>query len=551
MHDLSLLTDLVVIFAAAVLVVLLLSRIGLPSIAGLIVAGVLIGPRSLALVGERARVEVLAEVGVILLLFGVGLELPLSRLKQLLRPMLLTGSLQVLLTTALAGGLAYASGLSPAQALILGLVVAPSSTAIVLRQLAARGELDAPHGQQMLGVLLFQDLCVVPMMLVLPALTGAHEGDGVSVTMGLLRSLLVLIAVVVAARLIAPRVLHIVAQEGKRDVFVLAVFVVGVGTAWAASLAGVSLSLGAFLAGVVIAGSDYRHQAMGDLIPFREVFASLFFVSAGMLLDLSLVFSTPRAVLGLTFLLLVGKGTLVLAIGLLLRLPLRVSVLTAIGLCQVGEFALVLLASVREQRALPETLEAQLLCASILSMIATPLLLAVAPRLALLVERVHFLRALFGHARLSAAAEDALSDHVIIAGYGVAGRALAHRLQSEGMTVVVVDLNTRSVGDAESDGFQSLYGDIATPEVMTHLGAQRAVELVLLINDASALERAVEAARRTFPSLVITVRSRYQGEVAHLKSLGATHVVAAEVEAGRTITEQVLRRSIPAGERAR
>jgi CPA2 family monovalent cation:H+ antiporter-2 len=152
---------------------------------------------------------------------------------------------------------------------------------------------------------------------------------------------------------------------------------------------------------------------------------------------------------------------------------------------------------------------------------------------------------------LSAAAEDALSDHVIIAGYGVAGRALAHRLQSEGMTVVVVDLNTRSVGDAESDGFQSLYGDIATPEVMTHLGAQRAVELVLLINDASALERAVEAARRTFPSLVITVRSRYQGEVAHLKSLGATHVVAAEVEAGRTITEQVLRRSIPAGERAR
>jgi CPA2 family monovalent cation:H+ antiporter-2 len=548
MHDLSLLTDLVVIFAAAVLVVLILSRVGLPSIAGLIIAGVLVGPRSLGLVSNLARVDVLAEVGVILLLFGVGLELPLSRFKQLLAPMLLTGSLQVVSTTLLFAGLAYAAGLAPAQALILGLIVAPSSTAIVLRQLDARGELDAPHGQEMLGVLLFQDLCVVPMMLVLPALTGAHDGHDTSLGLSLLRSLGVLVAVMFAARLVAPRVLHLVAMERKRDVFVLAVFVVGVGTAWAASLAGVSLSLGAFLAGVVIAGSNYRHQAMADLIPFREVFASLFFVSAGMLLDLSLVFSTPREVLGLCFLLLSGKGLLVLIIGLALRLPLRVSVLTAIGLCQVGEFALVLLASVREQRALPETLEAQLLCASILSMIATPLLLSVAPRLVSLVERVELLRAIFGHSSLAASARNALSDHVIIAGYGVAGRALAHRLQSEGMIVVVVDLNTRSVSDAESDGFQAVYGDVATPEVLTHLAAHRAAELVLLINDASALQRAVETARRTFPALVITVRSRYQGEVAHLLALGATHVIAAEVEAGRTITEQVLRRSLPPSE---
>jgi monovalent cation:H+ antiporter-2, CPA2 family len=547
MHDLSLLTDLVVIFAAAVLVVLLLSRVGFPSIAGLIVAGVLVGPRSLGLIDERARVDVLAEVGVISLLFGVGLELPLSRLKHLLRPMLLTGSLQVVATVALAGLLAYAAGLAPAQALILGLVIAPSSTAIVLRQLEARGELDAPHGREMLGVLLFQDLCVVPMMLVLPALTFGQENGG-SVALGLLRSLGVLCAVAVTARLIVPRLLHLVARERKRDLFVLAVFVVGVGTAWAASLAGVSLSLGAFLAGVVIAGSDYRHQALADMIPFREVFASLFFVSAGMLLDLSLVMSAPRTVLGLTLGLLLGKGLLILLIGLVLRLSLRVSVLTAIGLCQVGEFALVLLAAVREQRALPEMLEAQLLCASILSMIATPLLLAIAPRFVRLVERARWLRALFGPSRPLAPAHDELSDHVIIAGYGVAGRALAHRLQAEDMTVVVVDLNTRSVRDASHDGFQSLYGDVATAEVLTHLGAQRAAELVLLINDASALERAVEAARRTFPSLVITVRSRYQGEVAHLLALGATHVIAAEVEAGRTITEQVLRRSIPAGE---
>jgi CPA2 family monovalent cation:H+ antiporter-2 len=546
MHDLSLLTDLVVLLAAAVVVVLLVSRLGLPSIAGLILAGVLMGPHVLRFVGDPSRVQVLAEVGVILLLFGVGLELPLMRLRRLWRPLLIGGSLQVVATTLAGFGIARWLGLGRAQALVLGLLVVPSSTAIVLRQLDARGELDAPHGKQMLGILLFQDLCVVPMMLVLPALAAQSDAGPGALLASLARSALVLITVVALARVIVPRVLHVVASERKRDVFVLAVFVVGLGTAWAASLAGVALSLGAFLAGVVIAGSDYRHQAMGDLIPFREVFASLFFVSAGMLLDLGLVLEAPRAVLGLVLALLVGKGLVVLILGALLRLPLRVAVLTAIGLCQVGEFALVLLASVREQQALPETLEAQLLCAAILTMIVTPLLLDLAPRLVPLAERVPLLRRVFGPGERPSLDQSAdLLDHVIIAGYGVAGRALAHRLREEQMTVVVVDLNTQSVQDAAQDGFASLFGDVTTAEVLQHLGAERASELVLLINDASALERAVETARREFPALVITARSRYEGEIPHLTELGATHVVAAEVEAGRRITEQMLRRSLP------
>lgn len=545
MHDLSLLTDLVVLLAAAVIVVLLVSRLGLPSIAGLILAGVLVGPHALGLINALNRVDVLAEVGVILLLFGVGLELPLVRLRRLWRPLWIGGSLQVSLTVLGAFGLGRGFDLSPAQALVLALVVAPSSTAIVLRQLDARGELDAPHGKQMLGVLLFQDLCVVPMMLVLPALTAQNAAGPKAVLASLTRSALLLITVVALARVIVPRVLHVVASERKRDVFVLAVFVVGIGTAWAASLAGVSLALGAFLAGVVIAGSDYRHQAMGELIPFREVFASLFFVSAGMLLDLGLVLETPRQVLGLTLALLVGKGLVVLGMGVLLRLPLRVAVVSALGLCQVGEFALVLLESVREQHALPEALEAQLLSAAILSMLVTPLLLGVAPRIVLLAERAPMLRRLFGQPEAQGPERPSLLDHVIIAGYGVAGRALAHRLRSERMDVVVVDLNARSVQDAAQDGFSSLFGDVAMPEVLHQLGAHHASELVLLINDATALERAVQTARREFPGLVITVRSRYQGEIPHLIELGATNVVAAEVEAGRRITEQVLRRSLP------
>ena len=552
MHDMSLLTDLLAIFAVSVVVVLLLARVGLPSVAGLIVAGVLIGPSALRLVDDVERVQVLSEIGVISLLFGIGLELPTERMRQLWRPIFVSGALQVTLTATVAYAVSRALGLGSVQALIVALVVAPSSTAIVLRQLDARGEVDAPHGKQMLGILLFQDLCVLPSMLVLPVLAGQQHLETSTLVMSLLRSLGLLLAVAVLARLLVPPLLDIVAAARKRDVFVLGIFVVGIGTAWVASLAGVSLSLGAFLAGVVVAGSHYRHQAMADLIPFREVFASLFFVSAGMLLDGRLLLEAPLPILALLAGLLLGKCLVVLLIGLLLRQTLRVALLTAIGLCQVGEFALVFLTSLRSKHALPDALEAHLLTAAILSMIATPPLLHAAPKLAALAERSSFLRRLYG--KLSPASPGVAqgwNDHVIIAGYGVAGRALANRLSSEQRRVVVVDLNRKLLRDAKLDGFPARYGDVSTPEVLDHLSAMRASELVLLINDPQALERAVVAARRVAPELVITVRSRYQGEIAQLVSLGATHVVAAEVEAGLTITEQVLRRSLPAPEPGR
>lgn len=552
MHELSLLTDLLIIFAAAVLVVLLLSPLGLPSIAGMIIAGVMIGPNALALVHGGGRVEALAEVGVVLLLFSVGLELPFHRLKQLWRPIFVSGALQVLLTSACTLAVALWLDMPFVPALVLALAMAPSSTAIVLRQLDTRGEVDAPHGRQMLGILLFQDLCVVPMMLVLSALTSPTHGGAGAVALSLLRSAGVLLAVAVAARIVAPFALELVARTKKRDVFVLGLLVLGLGTAWAATLAGVALSLGAFLAGVVIASSPYRHQAMADLIPFREVFTSLFFVSAGMLLDASLLFAAPWAVLGLLACIVVGKALVILVLGAVLRMPLRVSVLAALGLSQVGEFGLVLLTLVRERNALPPRFEAELLAAAILSMIATPLLLGVAPKVAKWVERLPLLPKIYRNREsLAQSLREGLEGHVIIAGYGVAGRALAHRLHSEQMTVLVVDLNGRSVRDAAGDGFTALYGDISNEDVLDLVGAKRAAELVLLINDAQALERAVVAARRVAAELVITVRSRYQGEVAHLLTLGATHVVAAEVEAGRTITEHVLSRSLPPNARTR
>jgi monovalent cation:H+ antiporter-2, CPA2 family len=545
MHELSLLHDLVVIFAAAIAVALLGARVGLPSLAGMIVAGALIGPHALGLIADPTRVQSLAEIGVVLLLFGVGIELPIGRLRELYRPMIVGGTLQVVLTFGIAFAACLACGLPTVGALLAGFCAVPSSTAIVLRRLHAEGALEAPHGRQMLGILLFQDMCVVPMMLVMPALSGASRGHAGSVLLELARSLAVLTLVVLTVRKLAPRLLHMVARTRQRDVFVLSVFIVVIGTAWAASLAGVSLALGAFLAGVVISGSAYRHQALGELTPFREVFASLFFVTAGMLLDGTHIWHAPLGVLLLFCALVLGKALVVLGACGLMRLPLRSSVLTALGLAQVGEFALVLLETAHGSRSLDGVLgplEGELLTASILSLIATPLLAAAAPRCAEQLERVGWLRRLWGARDVDAPVRCGRREHVIIAGYGVAGKALALRLAREGVQPLVVDLNEKLVRDASQDGFSACYGDVTTPEVLEQLELTNARELVLLISDPTALERAVTLARRVAPGVILTVRARYEGEIYGLRAAGADHVVAAEIEAGHAITALVLER---------
>lgn len=548
MHDLALLHDLVFVFAAAVVVVLLVARVGLPSIAGMILAGALIGPHAFRLIDQRERVELVAEVGIVLLLFGIGLEMPFDRLKQLWRPTLIGGGMQVLLTGVCAYVLARAQGVAPAAALLVSFVVVPSSTAIVLRALDARGEVDAPHGKLMLGILLFQDLCVVPMMLVLAALS-SPESDQPNLLLSLSKSTLMLAAVAGGARLLVPRLLHLVAASRQRDVFVLSVFVVSIGTALAASkAAGVSLAIGAFIAGVVVAGSEYRHQVAGELIPFREVFASLFFVSAGMLLDVKYVLSAPYQVLGTFGAIVLGKGLIVAIIAATLRVSLRAAVLTSLGLAQIGEFALVMLRTAHGRKWLEPALEGNLLTAIILSMLITPLLLSHGPRVAAWAERWPLLARLFAAQRAAKQPAPDHDGHVILAGYGVAGRALATRLASEQVQVVVVDLNAGLVRAATKDGFPAYFGDVASPDVLEHLGLQRAREVVLLINDPGALERAVVSIRRNAPQVAILVRTRYQGEVARLSALGADAVIAAEVEAGRAVIEEVVARrsSVPA-----
>jgi CPA2 family monovalent cation:H+ antiporter-2 len=483
----------------------------------------------------------LAEVGVVLLLFGIGLELSLERVRRLWRAVVIGGAIQVGTTVLCVIAVAVAFGVATREAIFLGFVIAVSSTAIVLRGLSARGELDAPHGRLAVGILIFQDLCVVPMMLALPFLAGSGGSTGEGL-IALGAAVAVLGGAVLATRVIAPPLLSAASKTRQRDVFVLAVAVICLGIAWAVSYSGVSVALGAFIAGLVVSGSEFRHQALSDVIPLREVLASVFFVSVGMLLDPRQASAQVGQILAILAAILLGKFLLVFLTAAVMRLPLRVCVLTAVALCQVGEFSFVLLKGGMATDLIADPVLGNLLAAVILSMLVTPFVIRMGPRLAAGVGRITPLTKLLQVRSLGESPpRRELDGHVIIAGYGFAGRQLARSLRACDVPYVVVDLNVENVRLAIRDGVRAFFGDVTSPEVLNQLHIARARELAVTINDPDAAWRSVSLARSLSPEIRIIARAAYLEDKSRLLEAGANEVVAAEVEAAVEITYLILK----------
>ncbi|MFZ1865575.1 MAG: cation:proton antiporter [Polyangiales bacterium] len=540
MHEIEFLGDLVIVLGAAVLVVALLGRLGLPPIAGFILTGLLAGPTALGLVDDTHQVAVLAEVGVVLLLFGIGLELSLERIRRLWKAVVVGGGIQVIVTIVCVALASRSYGVALGSSIFLGFVIAVSSTAVVLRGLASRGELESPHGRLAVGILVFQDLCVVPMILTVPLLAG-RGGSLQEVVLTLGKAVLILSGVLVAARVVVPRLLAFVAATRERELFVLTVFLVCFGTAWAVSIAGVSLALGAFLAGLVVAGSEFRHQAMADLIPAREVFASLFFVSVGMLLDVSAVIERWAPALGLLVAILSGKFVIIFATARLLRLPLRVAILSAATLCQVGEFSFVLLASAAGTGLLSPSLSQDLMVAIVLSMLLTPMAIAFGPHLASGAARVPWLNRRLGADPPGVDPDEPHRDHVIIGGYGFAGRALCGAFRDVGHPYVAVDMNPDNVREARAAGDRAVLGDLTHRELLEELGCSQAKLVVICINDPRATELAVRTVREVAANTKILARTQYQMDEGMLQAAGADWVTTAEATASASLVRSALR----------
>jgi CPA2 family monovalent cation:H+ antiporter-2 len=541
-----LIDELAIIAGVAVAVTVVLSRFQLPTVAGLLLAGALVGPFGLQLARSIGAIEVLAEIGVVLLLFTIGLEFSLARLKNILRQVAVGGVLQIGMTIAAAVAISLALGQSLSHGVFYGFVFALSSTAIVLRALAERGELDAPHGRFIVGTMIFQDLCVVPMVLIVPFLSDARAAQGgaaSAVGYAIVKAAAVVVGSVVVARLVVPRILKHVDNSRSREVFLLAILSLCIGAAWLTSLAGLSLALGAFLGGMLVADTEYGHRAMGDVLPLRDAFVSVFFVSLGMLFDPQTVLHQPLLVGGLLAGFILGKGLLATIAAQAMRFPRRVAWLAGVGLAQFGEFGFVL-ARLGEARGVVTADETRpLLAAGILSMFLTPIMVRVAPHVRAGELLLAPLERLIGVRSITQAPEEkgTLDRHVVIVGFGLAGRFAARTLAGCNVSYVVLELNAETVRNARAQGVPIYYGDATSAEALNHAHLKKASALVLLMNDPAAAQRVVDTARRVAPDVPILMRARYLLEREALMRLGARDVVAEEVEGAVEIIARLLR----------
>jgi CPA2 family monovalent cation:H+ antiporter-2 len=540
-----LLQEIAIIAAVGVLVTVVLSRFRLPSVAGLLLSGALVGPHATSLVGDAQAIQVIAEVGVVLLLFTIGLEFSLERLQHIFRQVALGGLLQVSATIAAVAAVATGLGSSWPQGLFYGFALALSSTAIVLRSLSERRELDAPHGRFIVGALIFQDLCVVPMVLVVPLLAaGSGHGLAVSILLALVKAAAVVVGVLAISRLIVPRVLTLVEASGSRELFLLAVLSLCIGTAWLTSLVGLSLALGAFLGGMVVAGTEYRHRAMGEVLPLRDVFVSFFFVSLGTFFDPAVAAEYPGKLLGLLAFLMLGKGAIATASALVMRFPARAAWLAGVALAQFGEFGFVIVSLGVSDHLVSSKDVAPLLNAGILSMFLTPLLMTRAPHVTAGERLLAPLAKLLRTRGIEEEAESPATpwnQHVIIIGYGLAGRLVARSLAGLRVEHLVLELNAETVRKARARGEPIYYGDATSKEALGHAHVDRARAVIILINDPQAAFRVIDAVRRVAPGAPIFLRTHYLAEGEGALLAGASDVVAEEVEGGTEILARLLR----------
>lgn len=541
MHgDSSILRDLVVALAGALVVLLSSRRLKIPAAVGFMLTGILIGPGGFGLIADSARVGTLAEIGVSVLLFIVGLEFSLARLREIGRAFLLAGPLQVVGTVAAVTGLLLVLPLHARLegAVFAGMMVALSSTAMVMRLLGERGETHAPQGRLLIGILLFQDIAIVPMLLLVPALAGTQ---GAALGPRLLLGLGAVGGIGLLARFLMPRIVDTVIRSGIRELYVMMAVAVCLGAALLTQRLGLSPALGAFLAGLLVSESEYSHQFVSEIVPFRDLFSSLFFISIGMLLVPRFVFENLSTVGGWLAVTIALKAVVAGGIVLLLGYPFRVASIVGISLAQVGEFSFVL-ASVGLRQGLISSRQSQeFFAVAVLSLVVTPYLI----RLASWAGSPARTTRLGAPARPDAGADAdsaALRDHVVIAGHGVNGRNVARALRELGIAYVILELDPANVRRARAAGEPIQFGDVSRPESLHAVSVRSAAVVVLAISDPAATRFAVAQVRRENPNAYVIARTRFVAEVAELARLGADEAIPEEFETSIAIVTRVLRR---------
>lgn len=534
--DIPLLPDIVSIFCLSIGVLLVCHQVKIPPIVGFLLTGVLCGPTALGLVENPHAVELLAEIGVVLLLFSIGLEMSGEELMRLKRPVFVGGTAQVLLAVGAFMGLGVLCGLTWQQSMMFGFLASLSSTAIVLSRLQQKAQSESPQGRLDFSVLIFQDIAVVPMMLAIPILGGKSDSDLGSMLFSAGSTLVILVGGWVLARHVVPRIMKLVLRTRSKELMLMTVlglcFAIALGTA---SL-GLSLALGAFLAGLLLSGSEYSLNVLEGILPFKDVFTSLFFISVGMLLDVNFLITHLDKVFLFAALLILLKSILSVPPMLLVGYPIRVSILAAMSLAQIGEFSFVLARTAMSNGLMDDNGYQMFLAASIVTMMLTPTIMEAAPKVASFVSR-HMNMPVEDEPETQA--EEPLKDHLIIVGFGVGGKHLARTAREAGIPYVILEMNPDTV--ARFGGKEPIHGgDASKPLVLEHFGIATARVIAVVISDPAAVRAITATARKLNPKVHIVVRTRFLGEVDELRRLGADDVIPEDFETSIEIFSRVL-----------
>ncbi|MEO5366751.1 MAG: cation:proton antiporter [Magnetococcus sp. WYHC-3] len=531
-------TDLFLVFCLAVGIILLCHRLRIPPILGFLFTGMLAGPHGLELVRTAQDVEYLAEIGVMLLLFTIGLEFSFGHLMEIRRSVLLGGGLQVTLTTLSTALLVKLLGWTWAEAVFMGCLISLSSTAIVLKLLQDQAGMETPHGRTMLGILIFQDLMVVPMILLVPLLSGQLQDPVDYLSDFAMKAAGLAVIITIATRWVVPKVLHGVAHTRNREAFLLSILAICMGVAGMTAHAGLSMALGAFLAGLVISESPFAVQAISSVLPFRDVFTSLFFVSIGMLLDLGFVVEHPVEVSLLSLgVILLKTGASAVAARALKQSP-GTFIAVGFSLAQVGEFAFVLSRSGLEAQLLSGQQYQYFLAFSVITMAATPFLIRIGTTWASRRQRTAP-RPEEGLDRPASAAPPR-RDHVIVVGFGPTGHMLARGMRAAGLPYMIVESNPETVRRQRAQGESIFFGDATSEEVLRHAGLEHARTMMITVPMPAVALEVVHLTRRLHPGIHILVRTPFLGEMDAFHRAGANEVVPVDQEMAVALFQRLL-----------
>ena len=542
-----LLQDLLILLGCSAVVVFVLQRMRLPSILGFLVTGVLIGPHGLGLVDESEQIEIISEIGVILLLFVIGMELSIKQLVSIKNTVFVGGSLQVGLTVLVAGLSYYLMGNPWEESIFVGFLFSLSSTAIVLKVLQDRNEITAPQGRNALAILIFQDIIVVPMMLFTPIIAGQSGNVGYSILMLLLKTAVVILITIVSARYLVPRLMHSIAKTNSKELFLITTITICFAVAFLTSQAGLSLALGAFLAGLIVSESEYSHQATSVILPFRELFTSFFFISVGMLLDLQFFVDNVWTILLILLAVFFAKSIIAALAVAVLKHPPRTVLLTGLALFQVGEFAFILSKVGIEYDLLSPEVNQYFLAVSIISMLLTPFVIIFSENITLKMMKLRPIRAIDKRMAASTVkvdqnpvADDSLSNHLVIIGYGINGSNLARAAAYSDIPYVVVELNAETVKAEQEKGVPILFGDATQEHILDTVNLHKARVVVVAISDLLGTQMVIRNIRAISQSVHLVVRTRYVKEIPELLALGADDVIPEEFETSIEIFSRTL-----------